>query len=76
MNNRIPQFWKSCSSKFHQNATKDVNINGSNSELVVSNVLPTISVLLILLRTTTSNLNAISKHSVPRSQMISLIRLT
>ena len=37
MNKRIPEFWKSWSSKFHQNVTNDVYINSSNNERVVSN---------------------------------------
>ena len=37
MNKRIPEFWKSWSSKFHRNVTKNVDINGFNSELVISN---------------------------------------
>ena len=37
MNKRIPEFWKSWSSKFHQNVPMDVHISGSNSEFVVSN---------------------------------------
>ena len=37
MNKRISEFWKSWASKFHQNVTKDVYINGSNSELVAPN---------------------------------------
>ena len=52
---------------------KDVYINGSDSELVVSNAF---AVSFILLRTTTSMLNVISRHCVPRSQMIILVRLT
>ena len=39
MNKRIPKFWKSWSSKFQQNVIKDVYINVSNGELVVSNAL-------------------------------------
>ena len=35
INKRIPEFWKSWASKFHQNVTKDVYINGSNNENVV-----------------------------------------
>ena len=37
MNKRIPEFCKSSSSKFHQNVTKDMYINSSNSELIMSN---------------------------------------
>ena len=37
MNKRIPELWKSRSSKFHQNATKDVYINCYNNEFVVWN---------------------------------------
>ena len=37
MHKRIPEFWKSWYSKFHQNITKDVYINGSNGELIVLN---------------------------------------
>ena len=37
MNKRIPEFWKRWSSKFHQNLAKDVYIDDSNNETVVSN---------------------------------------
>ena len=76
MNKRIPEYWKNWSRKFQQNVTKDVYINGSNSEKVVSNAFPTISVLFVLLRTTTAMLNTISMCCVLRSQMIILARWT
>ena len=76
MNKRILEFWKSWSSKFHQNVTKNVYINGSNNKLIVSNAFADHFSSIYSASYNDLDDKPISRLCVLRSQMIILVRRT